>query len=147
MPRRRDGDGWVREINGHLYGYYNTYILDPATGKTRRKQQSLPLGPKSNARMWQARKKLKEHILRETGGNGARQREGNVSFSWFLEKRFIPMKEGAWRAESTRQTNLWLLDGYLKKSFGDKLLGDLNKFEEDLQLKLVSGDLEVKPRR
>jgi hypothetical protein len=28
-----------------------------------------------------------------------------------------------------------------------QIFGDLAKFEEDLQLKLVTGDLEVKPRR
>jgi hypothetical protein len=28
-----------------------------------------------------------------------------------------------------------------------EVFGDLEKFEEDLQLKLVSGDLQVKPRR
>jgi hypothetical protein len=28
-----------------------------------------------------------------------------------------------------------------------QIFGDLDKFEEDLQLKLVLGDLEVKPRR
>ena len=112
-PGDGEGDGWVREIKGYLYGYYNTYVLDLATGQARRKQESLPLGPKSKTRMWEARKKLKEHILRETGGNDARQRNGNVSFGWFLEKRFIPMKESGWRAESTMKTNLWLLNGYL----------------------------------
>ena len=124
MPRH--SEGWLKTINGRLYGYYVEYVLNPKTGQMEKQEKSLPLGPKSKIKMWEARVKLRRHIAEQTGPGS---REENVTFGWFLEKRFIPAKEGHWREESTKATNLWLLDNHLKKAFGDTLLRDLNKFE------------------
>jgi integrase len=111
------------------YGQYLVYRKD-ANGEEVRKQRNVRICLKSEAPKWKARKMLEEIILRETNGVGPTPTlppDDSVTFRWFVEERYIPMRHGGW-SPAYRQTNTYQLKHYLVSHFGDEPLRTLSTF-------------------
>ena len=51
-----------------------------------------------------------------------------VTFRWFVEQRYIPMRQGGW-SPAYKKTNTYQLGHYLVSHFGDQPLRNLSTFE------------------
>lgn len=96
------------------YGQYLVYRKDANRAEVR-KQRNVRICLKSEAPKWKAEKMLVEIILRETNGVGPTPTlppDDSVTFRWFVEERYIPMRQGSW-SPAYRQTNTYQLKHYL----------------------------------
>jgi integrase len=73
---------------------------------------------------------LQEMIVRESGGPGSVATlppDDSVTFRWFVNQRYIPMREGAW-SPAYKKSNTYELGHYLVSHFGDLPLRKLDAF-------------------
>jgi integrase len=74
---------------------------------------------------------LREIILSETKGGGVKPAlfpDDTLTFRWFVQQRYIPMRQGSW-SPAYKKTNTYQLDHYLVSAFGDLPLSRLDTFE------------------
>ena len=81
MPRTRHQNGRVHctDNKAKWYGEYYVYRVEE-DGQERRKHRTVVLGPKASLKKWEAEKKLRGIIDRETSGVII---PGNVTLGWF----------------------------------------------------------------
>jgi integrase len=84
------------------------------------------LGLKSELRKWEAEKKLKEIIERETGKSTAKP-DPAATLRWFWEHRFLPLQVG-WR-DSTRSAVVYTMKRHVLPEFGDVSLDKIRRFD------------------
>jgi integrase len=112
------------------YGQYLVYRKDQ-DGKEIRKQRNVRICPKANTPKWKAEQMLQEIIAKETRGVGPTPTlppDDSVTFRWFVEQRYIPMRQGGW-SPAYKETNTYQLGHYLVSHFGDMPLRNLSTFE------------------
>src|SRR5580704_17359122 len=81
------------------YGKYTVYLRNDE-GKEVGKRRNVPLCPKAGTPKWKAEQMLHALILKDTG-TPAKTSPGvvpdeTVTFRWFVEERYLPMREGTW---------------------------------------------------
>lgn len=112
------------------YGKFLAYRKDQQ-GKEVRKYRCIKICPKANTPKWKAEQMLREIILRESKGAGMTptlQPDDSVTFRWFVQERYIPMRRGSW-SPTYKKTNNYNLEHYLIGHFGDLPLRHLGTFE------------------
>lgn len=112
------------------YGKYLVYRKDQQ-GKEVRKHRCVKICLKANTPKWKAEQMLKEIILKETKGVGPTPTlppDDSVTFRWFVQERYIPMRRGSW-SPAYKKTNTYNLEHYLIEHFGDLPLRNLSTFE------------------
>src|SRR5580658_2576236 len=111
------------------YGKYLIYGKDK-DGKEVKKHRNVPICSKANTPKWKAEQLLREMILKESNGSAVASTltmDDSVTFRWFVEERYIPMRQGKW-SPAYRETNTYQLKHYLISQFGDQPLKALNTF-------------------
>jgi integrase len=113
------------------YGKFRVYLQDPG-GKEVEKTRKVVLGPKAKLRKFEAEARLQEIIRQSNGGTVSGGTElaydDSVTFAWFVENRYVPMREGRWRP-ATKQTTEYEIKRYLTSTIGTRPLRTLNTFE------------------
>jgi hypothetical protein len=99
------------------------------------------LGLRSQMSKGEAREALQREITKQMGQAGSANRimnDGSVTFAWFVNNRFIPLKEAAWKEETAKIKKL-LIRRDLTNFLGDVPLVNFDKFSLQLHLnKLAS---------
>lgn len=98
------------------------YVVDPKTGKEKRRHRTKIVGAKPKMRRFEAEAELRKLIQPIQAANGV---DAKPTFGWFLSARWKPLREGKWR-KSTKATNDELL-GILDARFGSLPLKELDK--------------------
>ena len=117
------------------YGKFLIYGRD-TDGKEVRRQRNVAICPKANTPKWRAEQLLREIIARECGANGANltaPADESVTFRWFVQERYIPMRQGKW-SPAYRKTNTYQLEHYLVSRFGDLPVRRLDSFQIQIWL-------------
>jgi integrase len=117
------------------YGKYLIYGKDQ-DGKEVRKHRNVAICKKAEAPKWKAEQMLREIILKETQGaaiKGTLVPDNTLTFRWFVQQRYIPMRQGSW-SPAYKKTNTYQLDHYLVSAFGDLPLSRLDTFEIQIWL-------------
>src|SRR3954468_23496237 len=113
MARDRYQEGWVEEVGKKAKkwkGHYYVYIRRPDGAETRA-HRAVTLGKKSELKKWEAEKKLRAIIEKQTNGTAVRPSDEH-SFGWFWENRFRPLKEPAWKSSSAPKM-VWFIENYV----------------------------------
>lgn len=122
--------GWVRLRGKKWYGYFRRMELDPATDQPKPAIAQVILGWKSEMSKSQAREKLAGEIARlgKQPLNGDKSMiNGGVTFGWFVEHRYLPLKEADWR-ESSASVKKHIIQADLVNYFEDARLENFDKF-------------------
>jgi integrase len=117
------------------YGKFLMYGKDQE-GKEVRKHRNVAICKKTEAPKWKAEQMLREIILSETKGGGIKPAlfpDNTLTFRWFVQQRYIPMRQGSW-SPAYKKTNTYQLDHYLVSAFGDFPLSRLDTFEIQIWL-------------
>ena len=117
------------------YGKFLMYGKDQE-GKEVRKHRNVAICKKAEAPKWKAEQMLREIILKETKGAGIKAPllpDNSLTFRWFVQQRYIPMRQGSW-SPAYKKTNTYQLDHYLVSAFGDLPLSRLDTFEIQIWL-------------
>jgi integrase len=113
------------------YGKFRVYLQDQ-DGKESEKTRKVVLGPKAKMRKFEAEERLQQIIRQNNGGilNGGTEMafDDSVTFDWFVENRYFPMREGRWRP-ATKKTTEFEIRRYLVSTLGSKPMRTLNTFE------------------
>ena len=121
--------GWVRLRGKKWYGYFRRTELDPATGQPKPAVAQVILGLKTEMSKSQAREKLECEISRlgkqPTGDKS--MINGAVTFGWFVNHRYLPLKEADWR-EETAKVKKHIIKADLVDEFRDIRLENIDKF-------------------
>jgi hypothetical protein len=123
------------------YGKYTVYLRNEE-GKEVGKRRNVPLCPKARTPKWKAEQMLHALILNETGVPAKTTSaipDGSATFRWFVEERYIPMREGAW-SPAYRKINTYEIKHYLVDRFGRIPLGQLGTFEIQVWLNKLAGE-------
>jgi integrase len=120
LSRVKRQDGYLTEKSGAWLGHYSRWITDYSTGQRKRQQRSFKIGPVSTTTKTQARNKLRERIVSDLGITS----DSRVTLAWFLEHRWIPLREGTWR-DSTKAVNKELLKVVIDR-FGSTPIEDMD---------------------
>jgi integrase len=116
-------NGYLTRESGKWLGHFSRWSVDVATGKKIRKQKAFKIGPVAQFTKKEAHKVLRERLVKELGVTG----DGRVTFKWFTEQRWMPLRESSWRP-STAATNKQLF-AVLYKRFGDTAIEDMDPVE------------------
>jgi integrase len=111
------------------YGKYLVYQKNH-DGKEIRSHRNVSICPKANTPKWKAQQMLQEIIVKESGGPGSVPTlppNDSVTFRWFVNQRYIPMREGAW-SPAYKKSNTYELGHYLISHFGNLPLRKLDAF-------------------
>ncbi len=129
MARPRHQNGWLTEHGNQLYGNYWRYVVDPATGERKKKHASVALGMIGELKRWKAKEKLRGIIAEELGPRQTEQRpDPKTTFAWFVENRYLPVREGRWRP-ATKNNTSYEIKRYLTEYFGERSLEEITPFE------------------
>ena len=113
------------------YGRFRVYMTD-REGKEVEKTRKVVLGLKSELRKYQAEEKLEEIVRRENGkarsAVAVRQADDTVTFGWFVEEKYLPIRRGQWH-RATRDKTEFEINKYLVKKFKDVPLRTIGLFE------------------
>jgi len=115
--------GYLTKESGAWLGHFSRWILDHATGQSKRRQIAFKIGPATMTKT-EARNKLRERIVQEVGLTA----DSRTTLSGFIESRWRPLHEGLWREESTKRTNLQLLS-IITDRFGNVALEDIDSVQ------------------
>ncbi len=128
--------GYVTSRGKRWYGYYRKLVNDPTTDDQKTVRVPVALGLKSKMSKLEARDALQREITKQVGQPGSPTRvmnDGSVTFAWFVENRFLPLKEAAWKAE-TAKTKTILIQRDLVDPLGEIPLANFDKFSLQLHL-------------
>ena len=127
--------GWVVLRGKKWYGYYRRTVLDPI--KNERKIDIVPviLGQKSQLTKFQARERLEQEIAKQNGQTpgGRVMNDGAVTFGWFVQNRFLPLKEANWKPETAKVKKL-LIQKDLINMFDHMPLESFDRFTLQVHL-------------
>jgi len=115
--------GYVKPESGSWLGHWSRWIVDPATGRKRRKQESEKLGPVKEMTKTKAKQELAKLLVKKLGITG----DSRMTVRGFAEQRWKVLHEGKWRP-STKATNEELLDIIFKR-FGDVPIADVDSVQ------------------
>lgn len=124
------------------YGKFRLYLKN-RDGQEVCKTKRVVLGPKATMKKWEAEKKL-EQIAATANGSGGKAglallADDSVTFAWFVEERYLPMRRGRWRT-ATRKSTEFEIKRYLSGRFGSVPLRELDPFQLQIWLnKLAEG--------
>ena len=121
--------GWVRLRGIKWYGYFRRTELDPANSQSKLNVAQVILGTKPEMSKYEAREKLEREIVRLGGQSTGDQSvvNGAVTFEWFVNNRYLPLKETDWR-EETAKVKKHLIQADLVDTFADARLENIDKF-------------------
>jgi hypothetical protein len=123
------------------YGYFRKVVNDPVTAEEKIHRVTVILGLRSQMSKGEAREALQREITKQLGQAGSPNRitnDGSVTFAWFVNNRFIPLKEAVWKEETAKIKKL-LIRRDLTDVLGDVPLVNFDKFSLLLHLnKLAS---------
>jgi integrase len=128
--------GYVTPRGKQWYGYYRKSVNDPATNEPKSVRVPVNLGPKSKMTKTEARQALEREITKQLGQPGSPTRiinDGSVTLGWFINNRFIPLKEAVWK-EETAKTKKLLIQLDVVDLLGDIRLVNFDKFSLQLHL-------------
>jgi hypothetical protein len=94
------------------------------------------LGLKSQMTKFEAREALQREITKQLGQPGSPTRvinDGSVTLGWFVNNRFLPLKEAVWK-EETAKTKKPLIQLDVVEPIGDVPLVNFDKFSLQLHL-------------
>jgi integrase len=121
--------GWVSIRGKKWYGYFRRTVLDPETNEPKAVSIPIALGLKTELTKFQAREKLEREIAKLSGqssGDGSIV-NGAVTFGWFVQNRYLPLKEADWR-EETAKVKKYLIKADLVDTFEQIRLENFDKF-------------------
>jgi len=103
--------------------------LDPETNQSKLNVAQVILGSKPEMSKYEAREKLEREIVRLGGQSTGDQSvvNGSITFEWFVNNRYLPLKEADWR-EETAKVKKHLIQADLVDTFGDARLENIDKF-------------------
>ena len=121
--------GWVRLRGKKWYGYFRRTELDPESNQSKLNVAQVILGSKPEMSKYEAREKLEREIARLGGQSTGDQSvvNGSVTFGWFVNNRYLPVKEADWR-EETAKVKKHLIQADLVDTFADARLENIDKF-------------------
>jgi integrase len=128
--------GYVIPRGKQWYGYYRKEVKDPTTGEQKTVRVPIILGLKSQMSKFEAREALQREItkqLRQPGSPTRVMNDGSVTLGWFVNNRFIPLKEAVWK-EETAKTKKLLIQLDVVEPIGDIPLVNFDKFSLQLHL-------------
>jgi integrase len=128
--------GYVTPRGKQWYGYYRKTVNDTVTNKPKSVRIPVNLGPKSKMTKTEARQALEREITKQLGQPGSPTRiinDGSVTLGWFVNNRFIPLKEAVWK-EETAKTKKLLIQLDIVEPLGDIPLVNFDKFSLQLHL-------------
>jgi integrase len=128
--------GYVTLRGRQWYGYYRKEVNDPTTGELKTVRVPIILGLKTKLSKFEAREALQRELTKQVGQPGSPTRimnDGSVTFAWFVENRFLPLKEAAWK-EETAKTKTILIQRDLIDPLGEIPLANFDKFSLQLHL-------------
>ena len=128
--------GYVMPRGKQWYGYYRREVNDPATNEVKTVRVPIILGLKSQMTKTEAREALQREITKQLGQPGSPTRvmnDGSVTLGWFVNNRFIPLKEAVWK-EETAKTKKLLIQLDVVEPIGDIPLVNFDKFSLQLHL-------------
>jgi integrase len=128
--------GYVTSRGKQWYGYYRKTVNDPATNEAKSVRVPLNLGPKSKITKTEARQALEREITKQLGQPGSPTRiinDGSATLGWFVNNRFIPLKEAVWKEETPKTKNL-LIQLDIVEPLGEIPLANFDKFSLQLHL-------------
>lgn len=133
--------GFVTPRGKQWYGYFRKVVNDPVTNEEKIDRVTVSLGLRSQMSKGEAREALQREITKQLGQSGSANRimnDGSVTFAWFVNNRFIPLKEAVWKEETAKIKKL-LIQRDLTDGLGDVPLVNFDKFSLQLHLnKLAS---------
>ena len=133
--------GHITTRGKQWYGYYRKTVNDPITNEPKSVRVPVNLGPKSKMTKTEARQALEREITKQLGQPGSPTRiinDGSVTLGWFVNNRFIPLKEAVWK-EETAKTKKCLIQLDIVEPIGEIPLVNHDKFSLQLHLnKLAS---------
>ena len=118
------------------YGYYRKEVNDPTTNELKTVRVPIILGLKSQMTKTEAREAMQREITKQLGQPGSPTRvmnDGSVTLGWFVNNRFIPLKEAVWK-EETAKTKKLLIQLDVVEPIGDIPLVNFDKFSLQLHL-------------
>lgn len=120
--------GWVRPRGKKWHGCFRRMELDSATNEPKLITASIILGLRSEMSKSQARERLEDELAKLGGRSSGDQvvPNGSVTFEWFVNNRYLPLKEGDWR-EETAKVKKYLIQADLVDTFGDYRLENFDK--------------------
>jgi len=122
--------GWVRLRGKKWYGYFRRTEIDPSTNEPKPAVAQVILGFKSEMSKSQARQKLESEVakLGKQPLNGDKSMiNGAVTLRWFVQNRFLPLKESEWR-EETAKVKKHLIETDILEDLGEVRLENFDKF-------------------
>jgi len=128
--------GYVTPRGKQWYGYYRKTVNDPATNEAKSVRVPVNLGPKSKMTKTEARQALEREITKQLGQPGSPTRvmnDGSVTLGWFVNNRFLPLKEAVWK-EETAKTKKLLIQLDIVEPLGEIPLVNFDKFSLQLHL-------------
>jgi len=128
--------GYLTPRGKQWYGYYRKMVNDPATNEPKSVRVPVNLGPKSKLTKTEARQALEREITKQLGQPGSPTRiinDGSVTLAWFINNRFIPLKETVWK-EETAKTKKLLIQLDIVEPLGEIPLANFDKFSLQLHL-------------
>src|SRR5271157_1413562 len=129
MARPRHQNGWITEHGNQIYGNFWRYVVEPITGKRKKRQASIRLGRIGKLRKWEAKEKLKSLIAEDLGPHQTAERpDPRTTFGWFVKYRYLPMREGRWH-KATKDKTTYEINRYLVEYFKDRAIEEVPQFE------------------
>ncbi len=128
--------GYVVPRGKQWYGYYRKEVNDPTTNELKTVRVPIILGLRSHMTKTEAREAMQREITKQLGQPGSPTRvmnDGSVTLGWFVNNRFIPLKEAVWK-EETAKTKKLLIQLDVVEPIGDIPLVNFDKFSLQLHL-------------
>lgn len=118
------------------YGKFRVYYKD-REGQEVCQTKRVVLGAKSELKKWEAEKKLEQIAAVANGSAGQTPTtllaDDSVTFAWFVEERYLPMRRGRWRV-ATKKSTEFEIRHYLVSKFGPRPLRELDPFQLQMWL-------------
>jgi len=128
--------GYLTLRGKQWYGYFRKTVADPATKETKSVRVAVILGQRSAMSKSEAREALHREITKQNGQSGTGGRvmnDGSVTFGWFVQNRYFPLKEAHWKEETAKVKKLLILRD-LVEPFDSIPLENFDKFTLQIHL-------------
>ena len=128
MSRERHQSGCVHETGKKFKKWKDHFYVyrTGADGTERHHHRAVILGLKAQMRKWEAEKRLQEIIYKENGPT-APKADSDVTFGWFWQWRYLPMRSGSLRRSS--KAGLRQIGAHLLPEFGKVPLSKIDKLQ------------------